>query len=149
MRMHRGLAAIAALIATPALAWEEPARGTDLRADLMDAIRPLMEWHLDAPIEFVVHQLRVAGDRGFVSAYAQRPGGVPIDMDATPMAARGEYIPEVSDGTTVQALLQRSGRMWVAVHHAVGATDVWYADPVFCPGWGAVLPDICNTLGKQ
>lgn len=148
MRTTRTLALIAAMSAAPALAWEEPARGTELRADLMDAIRPLMEWHLDPPVEFVVHLLRVQGDRAFISAYAQRPGGVVIDMDTTPMAQRGEYFPDVSDGTTIQALLQRSGRMWVAVHHAVGATDVWYDDPVFCPGWGAVLPRICNSLGK-
>jgi len=148
MMTARALVLIATLAAAPAQAWDEPARGTDLRADLMDAIRPLMEWHLDPPVEFVVHHLRVQGARAFVSAYAQRPGGGTIDMQDTPMARRGEYFPDVSDDTTIQALLQRSGRMWVPVHHAVGATDVWYADPIFCPGWAAVLPDICNALGK-
>lgn len=144
--MRRELIALglAALAAGPALAWEEPARGTPLRADLLDAIRPHLEWELGAPVEIVVHQLRVAGDLGFVSAHAQRPGGVEIDMARTPMARRGEWWPEVSDGTTIQALLQRSGRMWVAVHHAIGATDVWYASPEYCGPWGNLIPDACR-----
>ena len=59
------------------------------------------------------------------------------------MAQRGEYWPEVSDGGTIQALMQRSGRMWVAVHHAIGATDVWYSSPEFCGPWRALLPNVC------
>lgn len=142
--MRNLLAALLLALPLPALAWEEPARGTPLRADLMDAIRPLLEWHLGPPIEIVVHSLRVQGDRAFVSGYAQRPGGVAIDMERTPMARRGEYYPEASDGTTIQALLQQSGRMWVPVHWAVGATDVWFMEAELCAGWRPVLSDICN-----
>ena len=149
MRMPRTAALVVILAASPALAWQEPPRGSDLRADLMDAIRPIMEWDLGPPVEFVVHQLRVDGDRAFVSAHAQRPGGTQIDLTTTPMAQRGHYDPHVSDGSTVQALLQRSGRMWVPVHLAIGATDVWYASTEFCPGWGGVLPEFCNTTGKN
>ena len=142
--MRKALLALLLALPLPANAWQEPARGTALRADLMDAVRPLLEWHLGPPIEIVVHSLRVEGDRAFVSAYAQRPGGGAIDMNATPMARRGEYFPEASDGTTIQALLQQSGRMWVPVHWAVGATDVWYQDAELCAGWRPVLTDICN-----
>jgi len=131
-------------LASPALAWEEPARGTQLRADLMDAIRPHMEWNLGAPVEIVVQALRVSGERAFVSAYGQRPGGIAINLSATPMARRGEYWPDVSDGSTIQALLQRSGRTWVAVHHAMGATDVWYSSPEFCAQWRSVIADVCR-----
>jgi hypothetical protein len=143
MRPDLRALALALMIAAPAAAWEEPARGTPLRADLLDAIRPFLEWDLGPPVEIVVQTLRVQGDRAFVSAYAQRPGGVPIDMENTPVARRGAYWPEVSDGTTIQALLQRSGRMWVAVHQAIGATDVWYADPELCGPWRALIPDAC------
>ena len=66
--MRKLLIALLLLLPFPALAWQEPARGTPLRADLMDAIRPLLEWNLGAPVEIVVHQLRVEGDLGFVSA---------------------------------------------------------------------------------
>ena len=68
-------------------------------------------------------------------------GGAQIDMARTPMARRGEYWPDVSDGTTIQVLIQQSGRMWVPVHWAVGATDVWYMSDDFCAGWRAVLTD--------
>ena len=138
-----GLALALALLATPALGWEEPARGTPLRADLLDAIRPHLEWNLGAPVEIVVHQLRVQGDLGFVSAHAQRPGGAPIDVMQTRMGRHPDFDPNFSDGTTIQALLQRSGRMWVAVHHALGATDVWYADPELCATWRPVIADVC------
>jgi hypothetical protein len=143
--LNRAIALIAALaMPCAALAWQEPARGSELRADLLDSIRPLLEWQLGAPVEIVVNTLRVDGDRAFVSAQAQRPGGMAIDLAATPMARRGEYYPEISDGTTIQALIQRSGRMWVPVHHAVGATDVWFIDPEFCAAWRPVLNDYCN-----
>lgn len=128
-----------------ALAWEEPARGTDLRADLMDAVRPHVEWDLGAPVEFVVWDLRVQGDAAFASLTAQRPGGAAIVMDQTPAALRGDLDPYVGDGATVQALLRREGRMWVAVQYGLGATDVWYDHPDFCPLWSDVIPEICEN----
>jgi hypothetical protein len=128
----------------PALAWQEPARGTPLRADLMNAVRPVFEHELGAPIEIVVHSLRVEGGQAFFSGYAQRPGGVPIDMTRTPMAARGDYYPDISDGTTMQALLVLSDSEWSIMHWAIGATDVWYMSDDFCAGWRAVLTDVCN-----
>jgi hypothetical protein len=127
----------------PAHAWTEPARGSATRADLMDAIRPIAEWNLGAPVEFVVDDLRVAGDVAFASLWAQRPGGGAIDMQRAPMVQRGDYDPETIDGPTMQALLQRSGRMWVAVTYAIGPTDVWWAWDGFCPIWAAVLPEVC------
>lgn len=128
-----------------ALAWEEPARGSTERRALMDAIRPHAEWHLGAPVEFVVYDLRRAGDVAFASVLAQRPGGGAIDMSRTPDALRGGYDPEISDGATLQALYRRSGETWVAVHWALGATDAWYAAPeLFCHDYHLVLPEICG-----
>ena len=48
------------VFASASYAWEEPARGTSDRSELMDAIRPHIEWSLGAPIEFVISQLRVS-----------------------------------------------------------------------------------------
>ena len=63
------LAAIALAIAPlSANAWEEPARGTALRGNLMDAVRPHAEWVLGAPVIFVVNDLRVSGDVGVSGA---------------------------------------------------------------------------------
>ena len=131
------------LVASPAFAWTEPPRGTQLRADLIDAIRPHIEWALGAPVEFVVWDLRVAGDVAFASLWAQRPGGGAIDLATTPAARRDEIDPYVGDGPTVQALLQRSGRTWVAVHYAISPTDVWWAWDEYCPLWAPVIPETC------
>ncbi|WP_425100268.1 hypothetical protein [Tropicibacter sp. S64] len=132
------------LLAAPALAWEEPARGTATRTNIMDAIRPHIEWALGAPVEFVVWDLRRDGDVAFASLMAQRPGGGVIDVYATPAPRRGEIDPEVGDGATVQALLQKSGDTWVATHHAIGATDMWWAWEEFCPIWHTVIPEVCG-----
>lgn len=137
---------ILVLWAAGAHAWEEPARGTADRKALMDAIRPHAEWHLGAPVEFVVYDLRRAGDVGFANLWAQRPGGGQIDMSRTPMAQRGGYDPQMGDGASIQALYRKAGDTWVAVHWALGATDVWYAAPeLFCHDYRAVLTEICEN----
>lgn len=139
----RVLISAALLLAQPAMAWDAPARGSAVRSDLMDAIRPHAEWSLGAPVQFVVHDLRVAGNVAFASLTAQRPGGGAIDLAATPGAMRGEIDTELSDGTSIQALLQLSGKTWVATHHAIGATDVWWSWQEFCPTWHPVIPEVC------
>ncbi|MBY6118333.1 hypothetical protein [Mameliella alba] len=137
------LAAIS-LAVTPlsASAWQEPARGTALRSDLMDAIRPHAEWVLGAPVIFVVSDLRVSGDVGFASLHPVRPGGREITRDEIPVRP-GWDNPFDWGGPDIQVLYQRSGSTWVAVQHAIGATDVWWSDPTFCPTWGAVIPEFC------
>lgn len=137
---------LVAALALPgaALAWEEPARGTELRADLMDALRPIAEWQLGAPVQFVISSLRVQGDVAFAAVTMRRPDGGAVDLYATPGYRRGDLEPRFMDGASMQALFQRSGRQWVAVHSLIGATDVWYADPEFCPTWAPVIPNICQ-----
>ncbi|MFZ7091527.1 hypothetical protein [Primorskyibacter sp. 2E233] len=110
----------------------------------MSAIRPHIEWAVGAPVEFVIWDLRVDGDVAFASVMAQRPGGGVIDMAQTPAARREEIDPTVGDGATVQALLQKSGNVWVATHHAIGATDAWWFWDEFCPIWHSVIPEACG-----
>lgn len=129
--------------AAPSLAYDTPARGTGLRAALMDAMRPKAEWHYGPPVQFVVHDLRVSGDVAFASVSAQRPGGRPIELRETPGFRRGELDPEF-DWDSLQALLQRSGKTWVPVHLVVSASDVWWSDPALCPTWRAVIPEFCR-----
>ena len=122
----------------------EPPPGSELRADLLDALRPILEWRFGAPVEIVVQRLQVAGDLAFASVRAQRPGGGRIDLRDTPIVLRDGYAAHFLDGPTLQALLQRSGRMWVAVRHEVGATEMWFVDPAYCPVWGALIGDVCR-----
>ncbi|UYV38507.1 hypothetical protein N4R57_05390 [Rhodobacteraceae bacterium D3-12] len=128
----------------------EPKRGSYDRKGMLDALRPRVEWMLGMPVEFVVHDARLAEGQGlsrpvgFVSVTAQRPGGTPIDMRKTPGFARGQIDPEYMDGSTSQALLMKVGKTWVAVHWALGATDAWYTAAEFCEHYFAVLPEACG-----
>jgi hypothetical protein len=139
------VASIAAtlLLAVQAAAYETPAKGSDLRRALVDALRPHAEWMLGAPVEFVVNDLRVAGPLAFGAFAPQRPGGGAIALARTPMAARGEWEPDVMDGIHIEALYRKSGDTWVAVHWQIGATDVWYAWDPLCADYAAVIPEAC------
>ena len=139
---------LAALVLMPALgwAWETPARGTKTRSALMDAMRPHAEWMLGAPVQFVVYDLRVQGDLAFASVGPQRPGGADIDLRATPGARRGELDASFMDGVSMQALFRKSGETWVAVHWAIGATDVWYSWAPICRVWRSVIPEACRGV---
>lgn len=139
-------AALAVFLFLPAgaRAWEEPARGTPTRAALMDALRPHAVWLLGAPVQFVVYDLRRDGDLAFASVGPQRPGGLAIDLWKTPGARRGELAADMMDGVSMQALYVRSGKTWVAVHWAIGATDVWWSQPELCRVWRPVIAQACQ-----
>lgn len=122
----------------------EPERGTALRADLMDAIRPIAEWRLGPPVEFVVQELRVSGDVAFAMLAPQRPGGGEIDMSATPLVRLFGADPEYMDGAAMQALFQKSGRIWVPVEYTIGATDAWWDWDIYCPLFTDVIPEVCR-----
>lgn len=137
--------------AKPALAqdWVEPIRGSQVRKDLMDAIRPRVEWDLGAPVQFVVDTLRLSGDRALAFLSPQRPGGVPIDVYTIPAVLRGYWVVdrdgylEDMDGVSVMALLVKSGDTWVAQHFSIGATDLWISDPEICADYIIVMSDFC------
>lgn len=129
---------------TGAQTYSEPARGSETRQDILDAIRPQAEWSFAPPIEFIVGEIRVANDVGFATVRAQRPGGEAIDIFTTPDALRGQLDPQAGNGATMEVLLQKSGRVWVGVHYGINSSEGWWYDPVYCPIRSAVLPDICS-----
>ncbi|MCA8868896.1 MAG: hypothetical protein KDA67_09620 [Rhodobacteraceae bacterium] len=124
--------------------YHEPLRGSAERRALMDAIRPHAEWNLGQPVEFVVHDLRVALDHAYASLRPQRPGGGQIDIRETPMVRRGAEDPDFLDNVAMHVLYQLSGDTWVAVHWSIGATDVWWSDPELCATYSAVTPEACD-----
>ncbi|WP_321831646.1 hypothetical protein [Thalassovita sp.] len=128
-----------------AQSWYEPQRGTQERRDLMDAIRPHAWWKLGAPVQFVVKDLRVSGDRAFAWLKPQRPGGGQIDPSQTPAAQRDPYFAEDMWDVELQAILWKSGNVWVVVDHTVGATEAWWSAPEFCQGWYNVIRDYCSN----
>ncbi|MFV0644699.1 MAG: hypothetical protein ACK5NN_09410, partial [Sphingomonadaceae bacterium] len=72
------------LIETTGGAYIEPQRGTQLRKDILDAVRPVAIEAYGAPIEFVVDSIRVSSNRAYVDVFSQRPGGIEIDIRSTP-----------------------------------------------------------------
>ncbi|MBR9653037.1 hypothetical protein [Thalassovita aquimarina] len=124
--------------------WFEPQRGSALRKNLMDALRPHAWWNLGKPVEFVVNELRVSGDVAFAMLSPQRPGGGAIDPATTPMALRQGYAPADVEGLNMEAFYVKSGNMWVVVDFSIGATDVWWAAGGYCADWHAVIPEVCG-----
>lgn len=131
------------LLSQTALAWETPTRGSADRRGMMDAMRPIAEWNLGAPVEFVVHDLRVDGGLGFASVTPQRPGGGWINPMTTPMALRDGMDMSYLEVANMQALLQKQGNAWVVVYSLIGATDVWWSERRLCEHWGRVTPEVC------
>lgn len=141
--MRRLLTLILLVLPGFLFAWETPERGTDLRRDLVDALRPHAEQVFGAPVVFVISDLRVDGNVGFGDFQAVRPDGREITLNDILPRHRPYFDADLWGGADIQALFVKSGRTWVAVDHAIAATDVWWADPFFCPTWGAVIPEVC------
>ncbi len=143
--MIRVLLALTLLLGGPVLAqgYHEPARGTAERRALMDAIRPDAEALLGAPVEFVVDELRVAGDVAFAMLSAQRPGGVPIDIRSTPFARSEFYDPLGGDPTQLQVFFHRVGGAWIVEDWGAASTDVWWAQSPLCLRYRVVIPEYC------
>ena len=126
-----------------AQSYREPPRGSETRQDILDAIRPQAEWSFGAPVQFLIGEIRVAGDVAFATVRAQRPGGKEIDIFTTPDALRGELDPQAGNGPTMEVLLKKSGRVWVGVHYGINSSEGWWYDSVYCPIWSDVIPEAC------
>lgn len=117
-----------------------PRPGSAERRILLNLLRPEIARDLDAPIEFVVNEIRISGNYAFVSVNAQRPGGRRIDAAKTKWA--GRLYPDIIDCCHAQAIYEKRAGKWRILESALGATDVWYLS--YC---GRVPPDLftgCN-----
>ena len=65
--MFRLALLVLSVLVNAAQAWEEPARGTELRRDLLDTVRVVAALDLSAPIEFVVREVRHDSGVAFAS----------------------------------------------------------------------------------
>ncbi|WP_425074015.1 hypothetical protein [Sagittula sp. S175] len=130
------------LLAAPLAAWETPQRGSQTRSDLMDAMRPHVEWIFGAPLLFRVDDLRVQGDVAFAMLEPIRPDGSTMHRGDLMLGRGADDIFEFG-GPSVQVLYQRSGNTWVAVHWEIGASDAWWYWPELCPTWWSVIPEAC------
>ncbi|KEO53951.1 hypothetical protein [Thioclava indica] len=125
--------------------WHEPKRGTAERKALMDALRGPAQSLFGAPVEFVVGELRVSGNLAFAMVRAQRPGGIPIQIETTPGWARNEFLYD-ADHTSGQALYRKEGGRWVVKDYTFGATDVWWSYGPICKEYRPVIADACQGM---
>lgn len=100
-----------------------PARGTKLRKEILDALRPIVQYQMRGPVEFVVAKMNVSEDTAFLVVNPQRPGGKTIDIQETLFSKDAALM----DGLTVFALLIRTGNRWSVIEHVTGPTDVAFA----------------------
>ncbi|WP_421725332.1 hypothetical protein [Bauldia sp.] len=115
-----------------------PPRGSPQRSAILDGVRPMVQAEVGAPVEFVVHQMRVVGDWAFVLLSPQRPGGAPIDYRYT---RYGEAVAGGFFDNQVSALLRQSPSGWLVYEYDLGATDVpWVGWADYHPVPFDVLP---------
>lgn len=119
----------------------EPARGSDLRQELLDTVRPLAAYDLGAPIEFRVLNMMVDENIAFVQVMAQRPGGAEIDMANTPMVEWRDAEPYDFDGPRFEFFLVQRDGYWQVTTYGLGSTDVWWAGHR-CETFGSLLREL-------
>ncbi|HZP20823.1 MAG TPA: hypothetical protein VFB16_11530 [Bauldia sp.] len=115
-----------------------PPKGSPERAAILDAVRPMAEAELGAPVEFVVREMRVIGEWAFVILEPQRPGGGKIEYAYTRYQ---EAVDEGIFGGEVIALLRETPKGWLTYEYELGSTDVPWVDwPNFYPVPPEIFP---------
>ena len=102
-----------------------PDKGSPERKAILDALRVPVERAMKQKIVFVADKFNVQGTWAFVGGSMQTPSGDQPNLSGTEFAEaakEGFY-----DGNFF-GLLRKSGGKWRVVKHAIGCTDVCYAE---------------------
>ena len=128
------------LFAWPVMAdpWH-PEVGDPMRQTLLNAIRPAAEEVLGPPVVFDVIEMLVEGDRAFARLYAERPHGVAIDLEATPLIIDEGLSLDMFDGPRFEVFYHRQNGEWAVVTWEIGATDAWWFG-YDCANYGVFYP---------
>lgn len=97
----------------------------ETRAAILDVARAPAAAFFQRPVKFRVDRLEVRGDWAFLSAEMQDDQGRPVDYAGTSLA---EAATHGAVSRSYAALLRRSGDGWRVVDHAIGPTDVVWAE---------------------
>lgn len=100
----------------------QPERGSALRAELLDAARPVFARDIGGQVEFVVQQLNVMGNWAFGEVRLQRPGGTPIDWKKTKYAE--DFEAGMFDPGGSFFLARKAAAGWTVLEFASGPTDI-------------------------
>jgi hypothetical protein len=91
------------------------------------ALTPVLAEAIGRPVSLSVQLSTMEGDRGWIVAQPWTPEGAQIDWSQTNFAERAREGVLDGNGTTY-ALLRRENGQWRVVEHAVGPTDVAWAE---------------------
>ena len=100
-----------------------PEKGSAERKAILDALRVPVEKQLKQKIVFVTDKLNVQGTWAFVSGQPTTPSGDRPSFKGTVFEGEEDMFDNNFFG-----LLRKKGRRWTVVTHALGCTDVCYAD---------------------
>lgn len=121
----------------------QPERGSPLRRDILDAVRPSVVGEFGNPVEFVVDEMRVEGSIAYVELWAQRPGGVPIEPASTPRFQSGRWDDLGNDLRWVSGFLRNTNGRWEGYDIVFGASEAWWVGD--CTGLGVLMPETCGS----
>lgn len=100
-----------------------PEKGSVERADILTVLRVPVEKTLKQKIVFVTDHFNVNGTWAFVSGQPTTPSGRKPSLKGTIFDGEGDMFDDNFFG-----LLRKTGGKWKVVIHALGCTDVCYAD---------------------
>lgn len=100
-----------------------PEKGSAERTAILNALRVPVEKQLKQRIVFVTDDFRVRGTWAFVSGRPTTPSGGKPSLKGTVFDGEEDMFDDNFFG-----LLKKTGGRWKVVAHALGCTDVCYAD---------------------
>jgi len=125
--MKRSLLILLVLFATVAVSSAQdvytPEKGSAERTAILAALRVPVEKSLKQKIIFVTDNFKVRGNWAFVSGEPQTPSGGKPNLKGTAWEGEEDLFDDNFFG-----LLKKTGGKWKVVTHALGCTDVCYAD---------------------
>ena len=101
----------------------EPPKGSPERKAILDALRVPVERALKQKIVFVADNFQVQGNWAFVSGRPTTQSGDSPNLKGTAWEDQEDMFDNNFFG-----LLKKNGSKWKVVAHALGCTDVCYAD---------------------
>jgi hypothetical protein len=109
------------IVPAAAQAIVSPPKGSPLRAEVLNALRPVVEKETGGRVVFAVHALNVMGEWAYADVEPLQPNGSKVDWRKTKF--RRDFEADMFSGL-VLALLRKQGGSWQVVEIAVGPTDV-------------------------
>ena len=100
-----------------------PDKGSQERKAILAALRIPVERSMKQPIVFVTENFKVQGNWAFVSGTPQNSSGGRPDLSITAWKGSEDIFDDNFFG-----LLKKTAGKWKVVTHALGCTDVCYAD---------------------